>query len=104
VSEFVLEVAFVSSSGRSQDSRPLGHLTTGNLGHYAATEETRNSAIAELKALGFRLIGPPSQFGVTIAGPRPLVSKVFGEDELRVPPSLSSWIDNVIRPPPARFC
>jgi hypothetical protein len=74
-----------------------------NLAQYAATEETRSSAIAALEALGFRLIGPPSQFGVMIAGPRSLVEKVFGQNEPLVPPSLSSWIESVTRPPPGRF-
>jgi hypothetical protein len=102
--EIILDVAFVSSSGRSQRTRPPGRLTASDLEQYAASERVRNAAIAELQALGFRLLGPPSRFGVTIAGPRPTVEKVFGSDNLLVPSSLSRWIEDVTVPHAARFC
>lgn len=102
--EIILEVAFVSSSGRSQRTRPLGRLSASDLEQYAASEQARTAAIDELQALGFRLLGPPSRFGVTIAGPLPIVEKVFGSDNLLVPPSLSRWIEDVSVPHAARFC
>jgi hypothetical protein len=101
--DIVLDVAFVCSSGRSQRTRPAGRLTANDLEQYAASEETCTSAIAELRSLGFRLVGPPSRFGVTIAGPRSIVERVFGTENLLVPPLLSQWIEDVTRPQPARF-
>jgi hypothetical protein len=101
--DIILDVAFVCPSGRSQRTRPPGRLTANDLEQYAASDETRRSAITELQSLGFRLVGPPSQFGVTIAGPRSIVERVFGTENLLVPPLLSNWIEDVTRPQPARF-
>lgn len=97
----ILDVIFRSATGESILQKEPSE--DRNFTRYAATKETKDEAIKALRGLGFELVGPSSQYGVSISGSPQLVHKVFGDEPLSVPKSLAKWIEAVRIPPPVEF-
>lgn len=97
----IVDVIFRSATGESIFQKELSE--DRNFARYAATKETRDEAIKALTGLGFELVGPPSQYGVSISGPSQLVHDVFGNEPFAVPEFLAKWVEAVRMPPPVEF-
>ncbi|HNX48865.1 MAG TPA: hypothetical protein PLS53_03695 [Thermoanaerobaculaceae bacterium] len=98
----LLDVTFRAGRGGSVlDAQP--GITAADLAGFAITPADRERALSELAALGFHLVGPPTDFGATVSGSRELVARVFGEGDLQIPAALERWIAAVRYPPPAEF-
>lgn len=98
----LLDVTFRASHGGSiLDARP--GIAAADLAGFATSPADRERALSKLAALGFHLVGPPTDFGATVSGSRELIARVFGEGNLRVPAALERWIAAVRVPPPAEF-
>ncbi|BBO16607.1 conserved hypothetical protein [Candidatus Brocadia pituitae] len=98
----IIDVMFRSASGLSLSDRRPG-IKEQDISLYVATEETKKQAVLALRQLGFEIIGPATNFGVSISSSPQLIREVFGEGELKVPKSLVKWIESVRIPPPGEF-
>ncbi|HII79620.1 MAG TPA: hypothetical protein HA261_04295 [Methanosarcina sp.] len=97
----IVDVIFRSATGESILLKEPSE--DRNFTRYAATKETQDEAVKALTGLGFELVGPPSQYGVSISGPSQLVHEVFGDEPFTVPRSLAKWVEAVRIPPPVEF-
>jgi hypothetical protein len=98
----IVDIVFRSASGDSLLDKKPG-TAPSDPARYAATEETREQALKALRQLGFAIVGPATDFGVSIQGAAHLVQEVFGEGELLVPDALAPWIEAARIPPPGEF-
>lgn len=97
----VVDIIFRSATGESILQKEPSE--DRDFTRYAATKETQDEAIKALRGLGFELVGPPSQYGVSISGSPELVHKIFGDEPLSVPKSLTKWVEAVRIPPRVEF-
>lgn len=98
----VLDVIFRSASGKSiLDKKPSEK--ANELSQYSTTKETQEEAVRLLVGMGFKLVGPASQFGTSIIGSHKLVKDIFGDEPFCIPESMSMVIEAVGLPPEVEY-
>ncbi len=102
--EILVDVVFRSASGQTLTNVEPSVLRK-DLNAYAASEETREKAVAILRDLGFTIVGPATAFGVTVSGSPDLVEATFGgrSGPLDIPEPLRPWVESARIPPPGEF-